>query len=327
MAGVMLVGGLWIAVLGGGLGGGGTSGGCSPAAPVNAQGLTSGQQAFGGELASRTGLDPGVVAAWMLAEESGGAAQARQAAGNNDWLNIGYTGSVTYGGGDAIWASPATAADATAAWLTGQPSIPGYGVASAGVQAILTTVGRPASVQIAALQSSGWAGSGYPTLPALYASVTGDSASAAFVSLPFSGSTACAATVGGVGAQRLLSIAQAAIGGPYSQPNHAAAFDHSAAWIKVNGTDCSGFVSWLLGPQGLGIWNQPLTTVGIPTGPHLLSGPGQQITIFNNPRPGNDGHVWIEILGRYFESAGGIGVHEMDSSEVAAYNAMGLYSP
>ena len=39
---------------------------------------------------------------------------ARQAAGNNDWLNIGYTDSATYGAGDGVWGSPVSAADATA---------------------------------------------------------------------------------------------------------------------------------------------------------------------------------------------------------------------
>ena len=59
--------------------------------------LTSGQQQFAATLSSETGLNPGVVTSWLLAEESGGAAQSRQAAGNNDWLNIGYTDSATYG--------------------------------------------------------------------------------------------------------------------------------------------------------------------------------------------------------------------------------------
>jgi len=133
--------------------------------------LTSDQQQFASRLAADTGLDPSVVSAWLLAEESGGAAQSRQSQNNNDWLNIGYTDSATYGSSDSIWSDPVTAADATAGWLKGQNTIPGYGTASSGIQAILTTAGQPASTQIAALQNSGWASSGYPSLPSLYSQV------------------------------------------------------------------------------------------------------------------------------------------------------------
>jgi len=135
--------------------------------------LTSDQRQFASRLAADTGLDPGVVSAWLLSEESGGAAAARQGANNNDWLNIGYTDSATYGSGDSIWSSPTAAADATAGWLKGQNTIPGYGTASSGIQAILQTAGQDPSAQIAALQSSGWASSGYPDLPSLYAQLAG----------------------------------------------------------------------------------------------------------------------------------------------------------
>ena len=135
--------------------------------------LTSAQQTFAGRLAQDTGLDSGVVSAWLLAEESGGAAASRQAANNNDWLNIGYTDSGTYGNTDSIWANPATAADATAGWLKGQNTIPGYGTASSGIQSILSTAGQAPEAQISALQNSGWASSGYPSLPSLYQQIAG----------------------------------------------------------------------------------------------------------------------------------------------------------
>src|SRR5947209_970827 len=102
-----------------------------------------------------------------------GAAQSRQGAGNNDWLNIGYTDSGTYGASDSVWSDPVSAADATAGWLKGQNTIPGYGTASSGIQAILSTAGQAPSAQIAALQQSGWASSGYPSLPALYQQLAG----------------------------------------------------------------------------------------------------------------------------------------------------------
>jgi hypothetical protein len=135
--------------------------------------LTSDQQQFASRLSADTGLDPGVVSAWVLAEESGGAAGARQSASNNDWLNIGYTGSGTFGSGDSVWSDPVSAADATAGWLKGQNTIPGYGTASSGVQAILSTAGMAPTDQIAALQRSGWAASGYPQLASLYQQVAG----------------------------------------------------------------------------------------------------------------------------------------------------------
>jgi hypothetical protein len=138
----------------------------------SAQGmLTSGQQQFAARLAQDTGLNPQVIGAWLLAEESGGAAQSRQSANNNDWLNIGYTDSGTYGSSDSVWSEPLRAADATAGWLKGQNTIPGYGTASSGVQAILGTAGQAPQAQIAAIQGSGWASSGYPDLPSLYQQV------------------------------------------------------------------------------------------------------------------------------------------------------------
>jgi len=144
------------------------------ALPSGAQGmLTSDQQQFAARLAQDTGLNPGVVSAWLLAEESGEAAQGRQAASNNDWLNIGYTDSGTFGSGDSVWSNPTTAADATAGWLKGQDTIPGYGTASSGVQAILSTAGSSPQAQISAIQGSGWASSGYPDLPSLYQQVAG----------------------------------------------------------------------------------------------------------------------------------------------------------
>jgi hypothetical protein len=140
--------------------------------PAAARSLTPGQSRFAARLAAETGLNPNVVAAWLLAEESGGAAASRQSANNNDWLNIGYTDSGTFGAGAAIWRDPDSAAHATAGWLKGLDTIPGYGRASAGVQSILRTTGQSPEAQVAAIQHSGWASGGYPSLPALYRQVS-----------------------------------------------------------------------------------------------------------------------------------------------------------
>jgi len=160
--------------LGSAMGTSGTSATGSASLPASASTmLTSAQQQFASRLAGDTGLDPGVVSAWLLAEESGGAAVSRQSANNNDWLNIGYTDSGTYGSADSIWSNPVTAADATAGWLKGQNTIPGYGTASSGIQAIVATAGQSPQAQISALQGSGWASSGYPSLTSLYQQVAG----------------------------------------------------------------------------------------------------------------------------------------------------------
>jgi hypothetical protein len=152
-------------------GGAATGSGASlPAAATTM--LTSNQQQFASQLSADTGLNPGVVSAWLLAEESGSAAQSRQSAGNNDWLNIGYTDSGTYGSSDSVWSDPVKAANATAGWLGGQSTIPGYGTASSGIQSILSAVGQTPAAQISALQGSGWASSGYPSLASLYTQVT-----------------------------------------------------------------------------------------------------------------------------------------------------------
>ena len=135
--------------------------------------LTTDQQQFATRLAADTGLSSQVIAAWMLAEESGGAAQSRQSANNNDWLNIGYTDSGTYGSSDSIWSNPITAADATAGWLKGQDTIPGYGRAAAGIQAIMQTAGQSPQAQMSAIENSGWASGGYPALAQLFAQVGG----------------------------------------------------------------------------------------------------------------------------------------------------------
>jgi len=119
--------------------------------------LTNGQNTFVFNLATQTGLDINVLAAWCLAEESGSAAASRQAEGNHDWLNIGYTDAGQRGTGNSFWSDPVQAAQATALWMAGKLSVPGFGTASQGIQAILKTAGQPAQAQIQAIASSGWA--------------------------------------------------------------------------------------------------------------------------------------------------------------------------
>jgi hypothetical protein len=135
--------------------------------------FTPGQSQFIGRYAQQTGLDPRVVAAEVLNEESGSAAQKRQQAGIHNWLNIGYTDTAERGTGNQVWRDPLTAATASANWIKGRYDAPGFGRASSGVQGILRSVGQSPAAQIAAIQHSGWASSGYPNLPAVYQSVGG----------------------------------------------------------------------------------------------------------------------------------------------------------
>lgn len=135
--------------------------------------LTPGQQTFIAHVSAQTGLDQRVVAAWCLAEQSSTHADAREAEGNHNWLNIGWTDSATYGANASVWSDPVSAANATAGWLKGEDTVDGYGRASAGVQSILNSAGQPPEAQVAALQRSGWASSGYPDLPVLLRQVSG----------------------------------------------------------------------------------------------------------------------------------------------------------
>src|ERR1035437_11068890 len=124
--------------------------------------FTSGQSTFISQLAGATGLNPGVVGAWVASEENGSAAAQRPAANNHDWLNIGYTDTATLGAANNVWKNPVSAATGAAQWLKGQWSDPGFGTASSGLPALTRRAGQSPAAQIDAIQRSGWASSGYP---------------------------------------------------------------------------------------------------------------------------------------------------------------------
>ena len=120
--------------------------------------LTQGQKEFVREFSRRTGINPRVAGAWVLAEMSGSAATGREAEGNHNWLNIAYfdsgPGTITK---DPIWGSPKSAAQASADFLKGKRFGP-----SAGIRAILPNAkGRSDEAQIRAIAGSDWASSGY----------------------------------------------------------------------------------------------------------------------------------------------------------------------
>jgi hypothetical protein len=100
--------------------------------------LTAGQASFRDELATRTGLDPRVVTAWLLSEESGAAAASRQRSGNHNWLNIGP---------GRVYSSPQAGAAATAQLINGS----GY---YAGIRAAAKS--GNAQAQLQAIAASPW---------------------------------------------------------------------------------------------------------------------------------------------------------------------------
>lgn len=125
------------------------------------------------------------------------------------------------------------------------------------------------------------------------------------------------AQVGG-DAQKLLGMIHQVLGGAYNQGNHAA-IGESARQIRAQGTDCSGFVSWLMGPTGLGIWKTSLATPEIANAPGMVPGRGQSVTVWNNKQAGNAGHVFIQIGNQYFASEGGAGIRQISTQEAANY--------
>jgi len=97
------------------------------------------------------------VAAWELAEESGSAAEGREAASNFNWLNIGYfdsgAGKIAF---DKTFSDPISAAEQSAKFLKGE-----WGGASSSIRAILNSVGHSPDEQMAAIANSDWASSHY----------------------------------------------------------------------------------------------------------------------------------------------------------------------
>ena len=119
--------------------------------------LTHGQEAFVGKLAMLTGLNPRVVGAWTLAEESSGAAHGREAEGNNNWLNIGYfdsgPGAIAF---NRAFDNPDSAAEKTADFLEGK-----WGGASHSIRSILRARHESPDRQIDAIANSDWASTHY----------------------------------------------------------------------------------------------------------------------------------------------------------------------
>ena len=122
--------------------------------------LSPAAHAFTTHLAATTGLNPRVIAGWVMAETSG----HNTTNGPNNWLNVGSFDSGFVGGGANAWNNPVTAANATAAFMLGRPVggiRPPLGGGSSSIRGILSTVGKGVGAQVAAIQNSDWASSHY----------------------------------------------------------------------------------------------------------------------------------------------------------------------
>ena len=290
--------------------------------------LVHDQQIFVAELASKTHLDVTVLAAWMLNEESGGAAAARQAAHNNDWLNIGYTDSGQIATGDSVWSSPISAAIATYGWMDEKEgAVPGDGVASPGIHAILATAGQSPSAQINAIRTSGWASSTETLLEILYAQLASAPGTPTTASVlgeaPTSSpdyaayeqylnsvcSTAGSSTLQLTKGEQATLLPDGDATAPADAPKQvklaiaaANAIDHKP-YLASHPTsltymwpyyDCSGSTSEVLYKAGLHSSTPEVSGTlenwGVP-------GPGKWITIY-----ANSGHVFMQIAGLAFNT-------------------------
>jgi cell wall-associated NlpC family hydrolase len=73
-------------------------------------------------------------------------------------------------------------------------------------------------------------------------------------------------------------------------------------WGIAAGYDCSGFVSAVL--HAAGYLSQPQTTETLPSQPGIEKGPGRYVTIFDRAGVGAEGHVIINLNGKFYESGG-----------------------
>ena len=125
--------------------------------------LTAGQAKFTSVFSRETGLNPQVVGAWLLAEQSGSAAKNYEGRGYNNWLNIANTDSGPAKGAHSnVWRNPESAAKASAEWIRGKGQIAQeYGKPASSITAILGSHAEVPHRQIQAIANSGWASSGY----------------------------------------------------------------------------------------------------------------------------------------------------------------------
>jgi hypothetical protein len=145
--------------------GGGSGGGGNGALPKNSTSLNAKQRQFASRLQANIGLEPAVICGWVISEEPASATCAPN--GCNNWLNIGaFDAGGWAGGGADVWSDPTKGADATTSFITHKAvngiNAPFY--AGASIPNIPKSAGKGVDAQVTAIQTSGWASSGYPNL-------------------------------------------------------------------------------------------------------------------------------------------------------------------
>lgn len=128
-------------------------------------------------------------------------------------------------------------------------------------------------------------------------------------------------STGPISTELMLAAATALEGAPYTWGGGHSGWSPLAT-LKGAGVDCSGFVSAVL--HAGGFLSSPVTTVTLPDASGIQAGAGTDVTIWDRPQPGSEGHVIIEILGRWFESGGNTAYNPSGGvSEISVAQAMG----
>jgi hypothetical protein len=104
------------------------------------------------------------------------------------------------------------------------------------------------------------------------------------------------AGIGDPRVQAMVNEANSLVGKPYVYGG-----GHSG-WGTQSGYDCSGFVSAVL--HAGGYLTAPVDTTALPSQAGMVSGPGQNVTVYDRALSGQNGHVIIDINGQFYESGG-----------------------
>jgi cell wall-associated NlpC family hydrolase len=160
-------------------------------------------------------------------------------------------------------------------------------------------LGSGDSQLLAALTSSGSSGAGSSSsvLSSLESALQSPSTSTADGVAGLSGSTyATATSAADPRIDAMVQEANSLVGEPYVWGG-----GHSG-WGAQAGYDCSGFVSAVL--HAGGYLSSPADTTTLPSQAGIEQGPGQHVTIYDRDKPGQEGHVIIQIDGQFYESGG-----------------------
>lgn len=261
--------------------------------------LTPSQKKIAKLVSKETGgiLKPRTVATQELQEESGEAARQREAEGNYDVLNIGYTDSgpiaLTRG---SEWSNAKTAAKATAEFFKGNKYEPGAEIP----QILERAKGKPVAKQLEIIGNSGWASSEYAKNLAATSALVGEKhnpgaiknlkeakLAAKELGLKVGQSpgkpTKQVVTRYKAGLKAAETLAHSHI--PYPTPDQ-----HFGLQSRPEFLDCSAAVSWVL--NKMGVLKTELTSGEM--GTVLKPGPGA-VTVFYNA-----GHTFMKIGEKYF---------------------------